>query len=55
MIDHEQLNNLRQRSEAVIAKRELRKVPDYDVYQLVKELNLYQTELEIQNEDLIRS
>jgi len=55
MIDNTQLNKLRQRAEALIAARDKKTFPESDVYQLVEELNLYQTELEIQNEDLIKT
>jgi len=54
-MDSKQLNDLRRRAEAILGKRKKNDIPDRDVYKLVEELNLYQVELEVQNEDLIKT
>lgn len=55
MMDNNHLNELRRRAELLLASRKKISAPESDVYQLVEELNLYQAELEVQNEDLIKT
>ncbi len=55
MIETRQFNDLRRRAEDVLKNRKKKAFPDQDIYQIVEELNLYQIELEIQNEDLIKT
>lgn len=55
MITNKNFLSLRERAEAVLHMRKNKIPPDYDIYQLVEELNLYHLELEIQNEDLINT
>jgi PAS domain S-box-containing protein len=54
MID-ETFKDLKRRAVEQLKNRENKSVPGTDAYQLIEELNLYQVELEIQNEDLIKS
>jgi len=49
-------NELRSRAETVLGEcRKRKSLPGKDIAQLIDELNLYQIELEIQNEDLIKT
>lgn len=54
MIDNKTFDDLRKRAE-ILLRQGKKKIQSPDVYQLVEELNLYQVELEIQNEDLIKT
>ncbi|MDX1901922.1 MAG: ATP-binding protein [Gammaproteobacteria bacterium] len=51
----EALDDLRKRAESLLRERRKNTSPSQDVYQIVEDLNLYQIELEIQNEDLIKT
>lgn len=55
MTDNKHLIDLRRRAEDVLIKRKKTITSDQDLYKLIEELNLYQIELELQNEDLIKT
>lgn len=55
VINNTKFRELRQRAENLLLKRGKKQLVDQDIYQVVEELNLYQIELEIQNEDLIKA
>ena len=55
MSDYKLSDSLRQRAEVLLKKRKKNTPIDQDIYQIVEELNLYQIELEIQNEDLVKT
>lgn len=55
MINEKLLHNLRQRAEDVLLSRSETPSANKNLFELVEELNLYQIELKIQNEDLLKN